>query len=80
MPIFPALLFAGVACAILLLGLNRRFYRFLAAQRGPTFALRALPWHWLYFLYSSLTFALVFLRAATIAPRRPGDPGPREPR
>ena len=42
----------------LLLVLNRRFYRFLHRQRGLWFVLRALPWHWFYYLYSSIAFGL----------------------
>ena len=37
--------------------LNAHFYRFLARRRGVLFALRAVPWHWFYFLYSSVAFA-----------------------
>jgi GT2 family glycosyltransferase len=46
-----ALLAAAVA-------LNSDFYRFLAKKRGAAFALRAVPWHWLYFLYSGAAFAV----------------------
>jgi glycosyltransferase involved in cell wall biosynthesis len=44
-----------------LLLLNRPFYRYLARKRTPTFALKAIPIHWLYFLYSTLAFAAVWL-------------------
>ncbi|WP_246628677.1 glycosyltransferase [Methylomagnum ishizawai] len=51
---------AGLA-AFALLGLNAPFYRFLQERRGLGFALRAVPWHWLYFLYASGGFAYVRL-------------------
>jgi glycosyltransferase involved in cell wall biosynthesis len=46
------------ALALALLLLNRRLYAFFARRRGWGFALAAIPWHWLYYLYNSLSFAL----------------------
>lgn len=46
----------ALLCALGLLLLNFRVYRFLAAERGALFALRAVPWHWLYFAYGGLGF------------------------
>ncbi len=51
-----ALLIAGTA-ALALLVLNASVYRFFLRQRGLRFALRAMPWHWFYYLYSGLAFA-----------------------
>lgn len=51
---------AGVAAAALI-ALNWPFYRFLHQRRGLGFALCAIPWHALYFLYGSGTFAYVRL-------------------
>jgi glycosyltransferase involved in cell wall biosynthesis len=51
------LLFVGLAMSILL-WLNRHFYLFLAAKRGWLFAVLAIPWHWFYFVYSGLSFAV----------------------
>jgi glycosyltransferase involved in cell wall biosynthesis len=60
-PIFPvSLLVCGFAIVALLL-LNRQFYRFLQDKRGTRFVLLALPWHWLYFIYSGLSFGLCYL-------------------
>ncbi|MFH1145027.1 MAG: glycosyltransferase [Candidatus Eisenbacteria bacterium] len=66
-----------------LLALNASFYRFLRRRRGGWFALRAIPWHWFYHLYSSVGFMLAVarhllrLRAAPWLrpdrPRRPAD-------
>jgi glycosyltransferase involved in cell wall biosynthesis len=40
--------------ASILLILNASFYRFYHQHRGFYFALKVLPWHWLYFFYSGL--------------------------
>ena len=47
---------------ILLLAINWRFYLFLLKKRGGIFLLRSLPFHWLYFLYSGLSYAYVFFK------------------
>lgn len=39
-----------------LLGLNRSLYHFFWFQRGWWFCLKAIPLHWLYFLYGGLGF------------------------
>ncbi|WOD39255.1 glycosyltransferase [Nodosilinea sp. E11] len=50
----------GLAFGIagLLLGLNWPVYHFFYRHRGLWFALRAVPWHWLYFFYSGTAYAL----------------------
>jgi glycosyltransferase involved in cell wall biosynthesis len=49
---------AGATATVLLLGfLNRNFYRYLARSKGPWFALRALPFHCLYFFCGGIGFA-----------------------
>ena len=47
------LIFASI---LLLNWLNRDFYHFLQQKRGARFVLMALPWHWLYFIYSGASF------------------------
>jgi len=47
---------ALVAGALLLL--NLPVYRFFKRKRGLRFAARAIPWHWLYYIYSVFAFAL----------------------
>jgi glycosyltransferase involved in cell wall biosynthesis len=49
-------LFAVVAAAYVVR--NWRFYSFLAHSQGLWFAVRSMPAHWLYFIYSCLGFAL----------------------
>ena len=40
--------------------LNRELYRFFQQERGWLFMLRALPLHWLYYVYSGTAVLLVF--------------------
>jgi|GEM_PF-352920 len=57
----PALVVAS-AISLALLFLNWSVYRFFYQKRGGWFALRVIPWHWLYFLYGGFAFALGTLR------------------
>lgn len=75
----PAALGASLALAGLLLLLNRGLYRWFAAKRGLSFALRVIPWHWLYYGYNAIAFAIGLLHYARspfargrLAPDRPG--------
>jgi len=45
-----------------LLVLNAPFYRFLQRKHGLCFALQAIPWHWFYYFYSGLGFAIGLAR------------------
>jgi glycosyltransferase involved in cell wall biosynthesis len=51
------LLIAGLSAAALT-WLNRSLYHFFYRKRGFWFTVQAVPWHWLYFLYSGLAFAM----------------------
>ncbi len=53
------LLLAGGGILILL---NARFYALLAAKRGRTYALAAIPFHLLFFLYSGIAFLVALVR------------------
>ena len=64
----PALLGAA------LLVLNGDLYRFFWRQRGPVFAARVVPWHWLYFWYSGLAFGIGFVRHRAQLGRRGRNP------
>jgi GT2 family glycosyltransferase len=46
------------AAALVLFVLNWPAYRFFASARGFWFSARAVPIHWVYYLYSGLAFAL----------------------
>ena len=74
---FVPLAASGAVVAIAgLLVLNRSFYSFLLRRRGLWFLLRALPLHWIYFLYSSAAFALAWLQTDSSVSRlqENGDP------
>ena len=51
-----------VSSSLLLYLFNRDFYIFLANKRGLAFAIACLPLHFLYFLYSGLSFSVAFLQ------------------
>lgn len=44
--------------SLFLLALNAPVYRFFLQKRGLWFALQVIPWHWLYYLYSGLAYAI----------------------
>ncbi len=50
------------ASILMLLILNRDFYMFYYKKRGGVFALKTIPWHWLYYFYSSISLGFVFVR------------------
>lgn len=54
----PLLLILTLSLMLILVTLNAPVYQFFWLKRGWGFALRALPMHWLYYLYSGLAFAL----------------------
>ena len=57
---FPVFLVPSIFSAVVLFILNWDLYRFFNEKRGFIFALKTVPWHWLYFLYSGLAFAVGF--------------------
>jgi GT2 family glycosyltransferase len=57
----PLLLWAAVACGLVVIAVNSDFYRLCLRKRGIGFAVSSISLHWLYFVYSSLTFAAVTL-------------------
>jgi hypothetical protein len=46
------------------LAVNVRLYRFFFRKRGLQFTIQSIPWHWLYFFYSGIAFALGIVRYA----------------
>ncbi len=56
-PLPSALALTALLCALVLLALNFNVYRFFWRKRGLWFAVRAVPVHWAYYMYSGLTFA-----------------------
>ena len=55
------LTFAIVFCVALVL-VNFQVYRFFRQKRGWLFALKTVPWHWLYFFYSGLAYVITLIR------------------
>lgn len=58
----PVGLWAALALAAMLVLLNRDLYRLCLDKRGFQFAVASVALHWLYFVYSSLTFGVVAAR------------------
>lgn len=58
----PLLLLGAAVMGLMLFILNVRLYRFFLEKRGFRFAVQAIPWHWLYFLYSGAAFAVGTVR------------------
>jgi len=54
--------FVFLALLLTLVVLNSQFYVFLAGARGTLFAMAAIPFHLLYFLYSGVAFVAVLIR------------------
>jgi glycosyltransferase involved in cell wall biosynthesis len=62
-PFRPGLWGAVIVAIAAIVFLNRAFYALLRRQGGLLFAVRAIPLHLLYFLYSGLAFAYVSIEA-----------------
>jgi glycosyltransferase involved in cell wall biosynthesis len=56
--VLPGAIAAVALCALILVILNWPVYQFFGQKRGLWFALRTIPWHWLYYGYSGLGFIL----------------------
>jgi hypothetical protein len=54
----PILFLGALFWAFILLWLNNRFYLFVYANNGFVFTCQVILFHWFYYLYSSLAFAL----------------------
>lgn len=70
----PALLGVAAGLAITLVGANAPLYRFFWRKRGAWFTLKAIPWHWFYFLYCGVAalvgLGLYFLRGGAVFRRQ----------
>jgi GT2 family glycosyltransferase len=58
----PWLLIFTLACIMGLLLINQDLYRFFGKKRGLGFTVKTIPWHWAYFFYSGLAFAVGFIK------------------
>ncbi len=52
----PGFLAVAGVLSLFLVALNAPVYRFFLDKRGIWFTLGVIPWHWLYFLYSGVSF------------------------
>ena len=55
-------LILSALAAICLIVINWPMYRYFSHLRGPVFAARTVPWHWIYFICSGAGFVLGSLR------------------
>jgi len=51
-------LVVAAVLSLSLLVINAPVYRFFMHQRGLLFTFQVIPWHWLYYFYSGLAFAI----------------------
>ena len=58
----PSVWLIALLCGLSLLAINLPLYRFFSQRHGWLFALKTIPWHWLYFLYSGLVYAYTVVR------------------
>jgi GT2 family glycosyltransferase len=56
-------LFISFSLSLALLIINAPVYQFFYRKRGRLFSLRVIPWHWLYYFYSGLAFAITLVRS-----------------
>jgi glycosyltransferase involved in cell wall biosynthesis len=54
----PGLLALGSVLLLSLLAVNAPLYRFFERKRGFGFTLKAIAWHWVYYFYGGLAFAI----------------------
>jgi glycosyltransferase involved in cell wall biosynthesis len=59
---WPSLLIAAGLIGIPLLLINAPLYRFFGRKHGLFFALKTIPWHWFYYFYGGLAFAVGVVR------------------
>ena len=56
------ILFISCSLSLALLIINAPVYQFFYNKRSGLFALAVIPWHWLYYFYSGLAFAIGLIR------------------
>ncbi len=57
---WPVLLWLAAVQVAALLVLNADLYRFFLRKRGFWFTLAVIPWHWFYYFYGALAFAIAW--------------------
>lgn len=66
----PMTLWGALACGLVVVAMNGDFYRLCLRKGGIVFAVSSVALHWLYFVYSSLTFGFVVLYELCARPHR----------
>ena len=51
----------AITFSLALLALNMPLYHFFQRKHGNWFALKTIPWHWLYYFYGGLAFGIGFI-------------------
>ncbi|NET30811.1 MAG: glycosyltransferase family 2 protein [Cyanothece sp. SIO1E1] len=59
---WPIVMLLAVPISLMLLGINRPVYQFFRTKRGLRFALQTILWHWFYYFYGGLAFAIGLVR------------------
>lgn len=59
-------LFIALSLGLVLWVINAPVYDFFYRKRGRLFSLRVIPWHWLYYFYSGLAFAVALIRSSFV--------------
>lgn len=82
--VVPWLWLMAAGAAGLLLALNWPVYRWFAGKRGLLFALAVIPWHWFYYFYNGVSFAVglgahLVDRRATTTERLPANQPAADP-
>lgn len=72
-------LLGAIAFGLALITLNASVYRFFWGKRGLSFAVRVIPWHWLYYAYSGLAFMIGTSQYWVFHPRTPRSPAQIQP-
>ncbi len=70
----PLVLAAAGVSSLMLLILNFPLYRFFLGKRGFRFTCQSIPWHWFYFFYSGIAFAVGTVRHVVITIDSRKDP------
>ena len=68
------------ALTLSLLAINKPVYKFFLRKRGPWFMIGTIPWHWFYFFYNGLAFAIGlsrFLFSSSKLPKFSSSAAPR---
>ncbi|WP_373479351.1 glycosyltransferase family 2 protein [Geminocystis sp.] len=55
---------------IILLIVNKNLYQFFWQKKGLLFALKVIPWHFLYFFYGGLGFVIGFFKFKILSPNK----------